>query len=109
MTAAKAVAVNEFGIGPPYQVEFGAVGLHDVRLGIGINNISKPIQINELKLRRVLNDANAAAVDRLIEEFMAELYDLAVVKRTPGITVPNAMNSAGEGSGRRSRQRGSSV
>ena len=71
------IASREFGIDPPYQVELGAIGLRDARLGIGMDTISGPIYENECKLRRVLNDANSDSIHRVVEEFVADLFDLA--------------------------------
>lgn len=75
------VAAREFGIPPPYQVELGAVGLRELRLGIGTQHISGPIHANELKARRILNDASTRSIGRVIDEFVGELYDLAGEER----------------------------
>jgi hypothetical protein len=71
------IARHELGIQPPYEVEMGAIGLRDVRLGIAMYNISEPIHVPELRLRRVLTDAGPDSVDGLVEEFLVELFDLA--------------------------------
>jgi hypothetical protein len=71
------IASHELGIQPPCEVEMGAIGLGDVRLGIAMYNISEPIHVPELRLRRVLNDAGPDSVDRVVEEFLVELFDLA--------------------------------
>lgn len=72
-----AVASHEFEIQPPYQVELGAIGLHNVRLGIGTDKVSGPIYQNEHVIRRVLNDASPNSVHRVVEEFLVGLFDLA--------------------------------
>jgi hypothetical protein len=77
------VASHEFGIEPPYQVELGAIGLRDTRLGIGMDTVSGPIYEDECKLRRVLNDASLSAVHRVVEEFLVALFDLAGEVRLP--------------------------
>jgi hypothetical protein len=71
------VASHEFGIEPPYNVELGAIGLSDARLGIGRDTVSGPIYQEECKLRRVLNDTSPGAIQRVVEEFLVELFDLA--------------------------------
>jgi hypothetical protein len=45
--------------------------------------VSEPVYEDELKLRRVLNDASAASQRAVVDEFPDKLYDLAGVKRSP--------------------------
>lgn len=70
-----------FGIEPPYQIELGAVGISNMRLGVGKNRISDVIHRNNLKLRRVLNDASHGSQRKLIGDFLDELFDFARERR----------------------------
>lgn len=70
------VAMN-FGFKPPYQIELGAVGLTDTRLGINKYGMSQPIYNDQITFRRVLNDVSPSARQRLIGGFLDALFDLA--------------------------------
>jgi hypothetical protein len=77
------VASEHMGITPPYTIEFGAVGLKGVHTSIPqhmnpfANQISDSIFENELVIRRVLNSNESAAIDRIVEDFSRQLFDLA--------------------------------
>ena len=79
------VAREKLLIGLPYQVEMGAVGLKDIRLILPQparwERLSEPIYETVLKIRRVLNDANTAGQQALVDEFLSKLCDLADVAR----------------------------
>jgi hypothetical protein len=65
------------GVMPPYTIEMGAVGLQGARLAMTIHDMSGPIHTNEIKIKRVLNDTNAGACKRLVDELLDALFDLA--------------------------------
>ena len=79
------VAREKLLIGLPYQVEMGAVGLKDIRLILPQparwERLSEPIYETVLKIRQVLNDANTAGQQALVDEFLSKLCDLADVAR----------------------------
>lgn len=71
---------HDLDFGPPYTVEMGAVGLTDVRLSMPPpnqwNEISGPVHQDQLRVRRVLNDASADAQRAVVDQLLRELYDL---------------------------------
>jgi hypothetical protein len=71
------VAADVFGMTPPYQIELGAIGLSGAVLGINRYGMSEPIYDNQIKFRRVLNDASPDARQTLIGAFLDALFDLA--------------------------------
>ena len=77
------VARDALGIAPPYLVEFGAVGLHDVRLDTGLGRVleTAPIYNEKLTLRQPIEDCSIRNRSRLINDFLASLCDLAGVER----------------------------
>jgi hypothetical protein len=77
------VALDVFGIEPPYEIELGAVALRGARLGIPSYGVSQPIYDDRLKFRRTLNDSSLGTQQKLIDGFMAALFDLAGEDRNP--------------------------
>jgi hypothetical protein len=80
------VAGEELGIGPPYQIEMGAIGLQGTRLlsnksGNPWGDLSEPIYEPALQVRRILNDTSAESQGALICQFLDELFDLGVAER----------------------------
>jgi hypothetical protein len=80
------VAGEELGIGPPYQIEMGAIGLEGTRLlsnksGNPWGDLSEPIYEPALQVRRILNDTSAESQGALISQFLDELFDLGVAER----------------------------
>jgi hypothetical protein len=75
------VARDDFGIEPPYQIELGAVGISNMRLGVEVDRISDVIHRDQHKLRRMLNDASHALQRKLVGDFLDELFDLARERR----------------------------
>ena len=79
------VAHNEIGVVTPYQIEIGAVGLKDMCLTLPetkrewLHRMSGPIHEDQLQFRRVLNELTVPAQNKLVEEFLRRLYDLAGV------------------------------
>jgi hypothetical protein len=71
------VAHDVFGIEPPYRIALGAVGLDGAVLGINRHDTSDLIHQHQLSLRRVLNDVSLDARDKLLDEFLDRLFDLA--------------------------------
>jgi hypothetical protein len=71
------VEADVFGVAPPYQIELGAIGLAGAVLGINRYGVSEPIYDDQIKFRRVLNDASAGARQNLISGFLDALFDLA--------------------------------
>ncbi len=84
------VALDDFKIPTPYQVEIGAVGLNGVCVSLPreqmqwANQVSEPIYESQLVLRKVLNDTTAAARRAVINEFLLKIYDLA------GVSIPQS-------------------
>ena len=80
------LAHDDLALTPPYEIELGAVGLQDVRLGLPRpvlhGNLSARINEHELRMRRVLNDLAGSAQHSLIRQFVDELLDLV------GIALP---------------------
>jgi hypothetical protein len=78
-----AAARDAFGIAPPYTIELGAIGLTGVHLGFKLYEISNDsILIDEIKVRRVLNEVSDPALEKLIFEFLDELLDSVGLDRT---------------------------
>ena len=79
------VAEEEFGFGPPFQIEMGAIGLNGLRLSLPQSRrrwrheLSEPIVGFQLQFRMVLDDTSMSAQDALIQNFVKKLYDLANV------------------------------
>jgi hypothetical protein len=71
------MAKDGFGIEPPYQIELGAIGLTGVYLGIGRDKMAGPFHLDQLKIRRPLIAVSASARQKLIDDFLNALFDLA--------------------------------
>ena len=80
-----AVAEEELGFTPPFQIEMGAIGLNGLRLSLPqsrrkwLHELSEPIVESQLQFRTVLDDTSISAQDALIQSFVKKLYDLANV------------------------------
>jgi len=77
------VARNELDIEPPFQVEIGIIGLKDMRLSRPrgrpseyTNQLSDRVHDPEWHIRRVLNDANPAAQDAVVKDFLRGVFAL---------------------------------
>ena len=65
--------------GWPMLVVMGGVGLRCVRLGIGRQQISQPVHVDEREVRITLADGSQQGRDRAIQGWLEELFDLAGV------------------------------
>ncbi len=75
------VTNNIFGIDPPYQVVCGAVGMRGAYLALQNRSYAGPIHDDKIELRIALNDIRTESQEKLIGQFLTELFDLAGEKR----------------------------
>ena len=69
--------------GWPAIAVMGGVGLSGVRLGIGSQEISRPIHIDEREVRIELQSGSADEMQAATSTWLDELYDLAAERRKP--------------------------
>ena len=75
-----AIAKDSLKLALPYQIEMGAIGLSNVRLGLPQSrqgSLSSPILVPEFKKRLLLNDWGQSAQSALIDGFMDAVFDLS--------------------------------
>jgi hypothetical protein len=71
-----AAAESELGMGAPWQVELGLVGMDGVHVvGMPDDQQWGPIRKNEIVTRLILNEDSAAAIDELLLRFYVNVYD----------------------------------
>jgi nucleoside phosphorylase len=77
LTAHRAVrfALEQIGITPPVQIEFGLVGVRGVHFGVPTLDTWERIQEDEVILRRVLMAAEAGEIDAALLDFFSEVFD----------------------------------
>ena len=71
---------NAYGNGTPLRVIMGGVGLRGIRLDIGRYQISQPIHVDERQIVVDLATGSQDERDAAIAAWLAELYDIAVVR-----------------------------
>jgi hypothetical protein len=79
------IAGQELKIPLPYEIEMGVVGVAGATLSLPANlrrwqsDLSEPIYESQVKLRRVIQNAESATQQVLVGDFIRQIYDLANV------------------------------
>jgi hypothetical protein len=68
-------AIEQIGVTPPVQIEFGLVGVRDVHFGVLQLDTWERIHGDEVIVRRVLETAGAGEVDAALLDFFSEVFD----------------------------------
>ena len=74
---------NHLKVVPPYRIVMGVVGIKGGRLGLGHQELSDVIHINEVEKECTVNEIGRAAALDAVEEFLDKLCDKADVTFVP--------------------------
>jgi hypothetical protein len=80
-------AQRSLSLSPPWLVECGLVGIQGLHLGLAPEDIRGPVQQAEVIVRRPLKNMEEGAIDKLLIDFFAMLYE------TTGTQRPESLHS----------------